>query len=146
MTTAPLTAIDIDDETTALEFPLAGLTAAEATLLCVADTMVLKVLEKAGKRILKEKRERHRLHGDTPLWQAHLTWPMTTATAHKVTSGEWAALRTTLFSQMSNRFPDGLEEALDSYTVMLLSQGTRHEATSLWQHISGYPRPTVVGG
>lgn len=120
---------------------LGELTPDERTLLCVADALVLKVLEKAGKRILKEKRERHTLHRGKPMWTAHTSWPVDEGTARKITRGEWLAFVQVLDSPDLNQ----MEQVLDNYTVGILSQGTPHTPLDLWLFILGQTTQPHLG-
>lgn len=110
---------------------LLDLTPEQLTTLCTAEALVLKVLEKAGKRILKEKRERHGLHRGRPLWTAHTRWPVDEGTARKITRDEWTAFGNVLGTATLV----GVEEALDGYTVSILTEGTSHSPQALWAYI-----------
>lgn len=96
-------------------------------MVAVSDALVHRTLEKVGRRILSEKRERHRLIGDNPPSTAHERWPLDMATALRVTAREWVEVPALLASHGSYPLgPEVISEELSEYVLETVTTGREH--------------------
>ena len=101
-------------------------------MVAVSDALVHKTLEKVGRRILSEKRERHRLIGEHPTSTAHEKWPLDMATALKATAREWVEVPALLSSHGTYPLgPEEISETLSEYVLVTVTMGREHTPQTL---------------
>lgn len=105
----------------------------QALLLAVGDTLVLKVLETMGKRLVRTKRSRYQIIGDAPFHLAHTVWQVDDEEATKALRGAWDIVPILVSRHCEECGADAATviEALDDYVHDLVITGTPHRVEEL---------------
>jgi hypothetical protein len=119
-----------------------GVTLATASpLLAVADVLVIRALEVAGKRIVRADRARFRQLGTKPWHVAHTLWRPDQAHVNKSLEHAWDVVPALLDSYgCCGVTAIQVVQCLDRYTADLLLTGTPHTLSELRYRFS-----TVLG-
>lgn len=114
----------------------------QALLLAVGDTLVLKVLETMGKRLVRTKRSRYQIIGDAPFHLAHTVWQVDDEEATKALRGAWdiVPLLVARHCEECGEDADDVIAVLDDYVHDLVITGTPHRVEEL-----GYRFGTRLG-
>ena len=114
----------------------------DALLLAVGDTLVLKVLETMGKRLVRTKRSRYQIIGDSPFHLAHTVWQVDDEEATKALRGAWDIVPILISRHGEECGADAaaVVEVLDEYVHDLVITGTPHHVEEL-----GYRFETRLG-
>lgn len=118
--------------------PLCGEEHDTSPLLVAADAYVIKVLEHAGNRIVRQDRGGQGRPGrwaqlSVPLCRAHMQWPMASdADIAPLLKGAWAALgELSLPWECFGLTPAAVADVLDRYVTDLLLTGSAHSLDEL---------------
>lgn len=103
-----------------------------ATILAVCDTLTIKALEAAGRRIVRAERSRFRTLGARPFHEAHTIWQPTDEMVDKALKGAWDVIPPLLDTHGCCEIsPRQVTDMLDGYVHDLAITGTPHSIDEL---------------
>lgn len=102
-------------------------------LVAVGDTLTVKVLETLGKRLVRTKRSRYQVIGESPFHLAHTVWQVDDEEATKALRGAWDVVPLLIQRHCQECGVDAaaVVEVLDDYVHDLVITGTPHHAEEL---------------
>lgn len=102
-------------------------------LVAVGDTLVVKVLETLGKRLVRTKRSRYQIIGSAPFHLAHTVWQVDDEEATKALRGAWDVVPLLIQRHCQDCGADAaaVVEVLDDYVHDLVITGTPHHTEEL---------------
>lgn len=113
-------------------YPSTGLAAPASPLFAVCDVLVVKALEKAGHRIVRQGRNRHQQMNGRPYMMAHTLWRPTPEEVVKALKGAWDVVPVLLNAHgCCNITARQTQVMLDEYVTDLLITGTHHDSAEL---------------
>lgn len=102
-------------------------------LIAVGDTLVIKVLETMGKRLVRAKRSRYQIIGDSPFHLAHTVWQVDDEEATKALRGAWDVVPLLIqrHCEGCGITASSVVEVLDDYVHDLVITGIPHRTEEL---------------